>query len=111
MPIDLITATDADFSRFIGQEFNIEIDGSEVKLVLKNVELSKNPTIRDNHLEIGGVVYPPRAPFALTFVGPLEPVLRQGIYKLANEEVGTVDLFLSPFGQESNGTNYECVIS
>jgi len=111
MPIDLITATDADFSPFIGQEFNIEIDGSEVKLVLKNVELSKNATIRDNHLEIGGVVYPPRAPFALTFLGPVEPVLRQSMYKLTNEEVGSVELFLSPFGQDSNGINYECAIS
>lgn len=111
MPIDLITATDSEFSPFVGQKFNIEIEGSELELVLNNVHLLKNVSIRDNQLEIDGVVYPPRAPFALTFTGPLEPVLRQNTYRLNNKEVGTLDLFLSPFSQDSNGTNYECVIS
>lgn len=41
-----------------------------------------------------------RAPFAVLFHGPLEPVLPQGIYRLEHERLGVLDLFMVPVGPD-----------
>jgi hypothetical protein len=39
-----------------------------------------------------------RIPFSVLFHGPLEPVAPQGIYRLENEQLGTLELFIVPVG-------------
>jgi hypothetical protein len=52
-----------------------------------------------------------RAPFTLTFRGPLEPVLPQSIYRLEHESVGALDIFIVPVARDGAGTTYEAVFA
>jgi hypothetical protein len=52
-----------------------------------------------------------RVPFTLTFVGPMQPVLPQRIYRLEHPEVGAFDLFLVPVGPNAQGMQYEAVFT
>lgn len=111
MTIDLITATHFDFEPFAGQIFYVEVDGVKVELVLDNVKIFEKSNIRDNHLEIDGIVYPPRQAFALTFEGPSEPVLGATTYEITHDKTGQMDLFISPFRQDHDCMLYESVFS
>jgi hypothetical protein len=48
--------------------------------------------------------------FALTFSGPLGPVLATGTHTLRHEELGTFDLFVSPVEQPHADRRYEAVV-
>lgn len=111
MTIDLITATHSDFEPFVGQKFYVEIDGGKVELILDNVKIFKMSNIRDNHLEIDGIVYPPRQSFALTFEGPREPVLASNTHSVIHDKIGTLELFVSAFRQDHDCMLYESVFS
>jgi hypothetical protein len=39
-----------------------------------------------------------RTPFSLLFHGPLDPVLPQGMYRLEQEQLGALELFIVPIG-------------
>lgn len=42
-----------------------------------------------------------RRPFAVLFRGPIEPVLRQGIYRLEHDQLGVLELFIVPVGPDN----------
>lgn len=42
-----------------------------------------------------------RTQFSVVFHGPLQPVLSQGTYRLENDQLGTLDLFLVPVGPDA----------
>lgn len=107
MAIDMIHATAESFSDYVGDKFNVQTDHGVTTLTLDNVKLHDEKNMRDNHLEIEGVVYPPRVPFALTFEGPREPILQSQIYKLSHEKIGELELFISGFRQDHNCMLYE----
>ena len=50
-----------------------------------------------------------RAPFSIVFRGPLNPALRQQIYRVAHEGIGEFELFLVPIGPDREGMRYEAV--
>jgi hypothetical protein len=52
-----------------------------------------------------------RAPFALLFRGPRQPVLPQQIYPLEHERLGTLEIFLVPVGPDAAGMQYEAVFT
>lgn len=107
MAIDLIHATAETFADYVGDRFDVQADGGVVTLTLDNIKMFDAKNMRDNHLEIEGVVYPPRPPFALTFEGPREPVLQSQIYKLSHKTIGEIELFISGFRQDHNCMLYE----
>lgn len=111
MSIDLVTATADTFRRHVGQAFTVDSVAGPVVLTLDNIKIFDGSTIRDNHLEIGGVVYPPRKAFALTLVGPRDPVLRPAMMALTHPEIGPLTLFVSPFRQDHDCTLYETVFN
>ena len=111
MTLDLVTATHQTFAPFVGQVFAVAAPGGAVEMTLDNVKLLGERTQRDNHLEIEGVVYPPRRAFALTFVGPKEPVLPATTYPISHPETGTMHLYLSGFRQDRDGMLYESAFS
>ncbi len=45
--------------------------------------------------------------FSLIFRGPREPALPQRIYALEHPEMGRIELFLVPVGEEESGRLYE----
>jgi hypothetical protein len=49
--------------------------------------------------------------FTLYFYGPLDSFLPQGIYRLAHEAMGELEIFLVPNAQEPSGFRYEAVFS
>lgn len=50
-----------------------------------------------------------REPFSLLFRGPLEPFLQQQMAVLQHDELGQIELFLVPVGQDGEGFYYEAV--
>lgn len=111
MSIDLATAEPSVFEPFIGATFTITAGEAEVPVILDNVKIFEGSDVRDSVVEIDGKVLPPRKAFALTFEGPLEPQLGQGMYRFDHAEAGVLDLFLSPFRRDHNCMLYETVFN
>lgn len=49
--------------------------------------------------------------FSLMFLGPLAPLLPQGTYLFAHENLGEMPLFMVPVGKNREGVQYEVCIS
>ncbi len=49
--------------------------------------------------------------FAIVFSGPGEPILPQGTYPVAHNELGSFELFVVPIGRRSGHLLYEAVFS
>jgi hypothetical protein len=49
--------------------------------------------------------------FSIFFTGPGDCYLRQRVYTLQHEQMGTFDLFLVPVGQNQRGFLYEAVFN
>ena len=52
-----------------------------------------------------------RVPFSLIFHGPLEPVLPQRIYRLRDDELEDLDIFIVPVGLEGHAMKYEAIFT
>jgi hypothetical protein len=50
-------------------------------------------------------------PFSVYFRGPRQPVLPQAIYRVENDRMGTMDIFLVPIGPDGQGMGYEAVFN
>ena len=49
--------------------------------------------------------------FAIVFRGPREPLLPQGSYRFAHDEMGEFPLFIVPLRQDETATFYEAVFN
>lgn len=58
-----------------------------------------------------GRASPSHEAFALTFRGPLEAFLGQGIVSMAHDALGEFELFIVPTAQTPNGFLYEAVFN
>jgi hypothetical protein len=89
------------FSQRLGQIFRVRLDdGSTIDLEL--VSATAAPT-RPNEAPRG------RAPFSIVFLGPLEPVLPQRIYRFEHDALGTFEIFIVPIGPAESRMQYEAV--
>ena len=52
-----------------------------------------------------------RQPFTLYFLGPLNPILPQRIYRLEHEALQPLDVFLVPTGPDRGQMGYEAVFN
>lgn len=52
-----------------------------------------------------------RKPFSLTFRGPKDQPLEQGLYELDHGEMGSQELFLVPISEDDEGRYYEAVFT
>ena len=92
--MDLIQATASDFSACMGQEFLIRVEGREA-VSTELVEVRELPAPDDDPDR--------RRPFSLLFRGPAEAPLRQGIFRLENETLGALEIFLVTVGPDKEG--------
>ena len=52
-----------------------------------------------------------RQPFTLIFRGPKDRTLGEGLYKVENEDVGTVELYIIPIITVGDRQNYQVVFN
>jgi hypothetical protein len=101
--LDKLTAE--DFRPAIGQAFALDAgDAGHVELKLLEVRLI-NPGSAPTD-EAGQ-----RTPFALDLRGPADPILPQATYRLENEAVGALEIFIVPVGRTDAGTDYEAIFT
>ena len=88
------------FAKYLNQTFRLH-HGSETM----EVELTEAKDLGPGSKEGG------RNAFSLIFRGAKEPVLDQQIYKIEHGEMGSVELFLVPVGQDEAGTLYQAIFN
>ncbi len=52
-----------------------------------------------------------RQPFSLLFSGPKQPVLSQATYRFVHQELGQLDIFIVPVGQDAQSVTYQAIYS
>lgn len=94
LPLDQLNCE--TFAALAGQVFT----SGEVSLTLHSVKKLGNP-----HQDAR------RDPFSLLFLGP--PGLRaaQGIYRLKNESLGELEIFITQVGDGSQGSEFEAIFT
>jgi len=94
--LDLAAVTADDFEPFKGQGFETRAGRAQETLRLELVTIGRRQG-------------PPghREPFSLMLRGPRSPVLAQGIFRLSNQALGELELFLVPIGADQDGITYE----
>jgi hypothetical protein len=94
-----------DFRPIIGRSFALDLDGDgtlELDLTeARTIEPDAPPTGPDGH----------RTPFALLFRGPAEPLLPQRTYRLEQETVGALEIFIVPVACSDAGADYEAIFT
>ena len=94
--------TQDDFSKCLHETFTIQVEGHE-PLETKLIEVRG----------LEAAAYDPdlRQPFSLIFLGPEEVTLEQGIFRLENETMGVLDIFLVTNGPDQEGMRHEAVFN
>jgi hypothetical protein len=100
--------TAEDFRRALEQPFAVIFSDGRLPLRLAEV---LTPAQEEGMLEARRARGVRPVPFNLVFRGPLSPLLPQRTYRLANELLGELDLFLVPLGPDAEGQRYEAVFN
>ena len=87
------------FADRLGETFRVESDSGPVDLRLASAERGIQRGAKPQG----------RKQFSIVFVGPLEPVLPQRIYRFEHDELGSFELFIVPIGPDGSGMQYEAV--
>lgn len=96
----LETLTKELWENYLGKEFNADA-GNSSALPMKLAAVSGYGR------RMGGG----REAFSLLFLGPLQPILPQRIYRLSHDGLGELDIFLVPIGPQADGMGYEAVFT
>lgn len=89
------------FGPLLDTAFTVDHAGAAVPLLLTKVEDLGQPA----HGE------PPRVPFRLEFLGPVDPAFAQATLPLEHPALGHVEIFLVPIARNAAGTRYEAVFN
>lgn len=85
----------ADFSGRIGARFEVEAGGERLDLILELAQdLPGSPR--------------PSGGFRLEFLGPVDPMIDQGVFGFAIAEE-RYEIFIVPIARDEKGTRYEAV--
>src|SRR5688572_23279165 len=94
------------FLPLVGSAFRVELDQPvELKLI------SATPLTLHEPLETRPDIARRRIPFSLLFVGDARIILPQRIYRMENDVLGALDIFLVPIGRDAGGTQYEAIFN
>lgn len=90
--------THEEFSRHADTKFQVQVDeNTPVELDLIEVSELK--------------MYPQQEEFTLTFRGPLNAFLDQGVRPFRHDQMGEFELFIVPIKQDAEGFYYEAVFN
>ena len=93
-----VTLTMAIFAENLLTRFRVH-SSSEAAVELELIELSE------------GRANPGHEIFSLTFRGPIEAFLGQGMVSMSHDAIGDFELFIVPVAQTSDGFLYEAVFN
>ena len=93
-----VTLAMAMFAKNLQTQFHVHTSsGAAVELEL--IELSEGPANPGHEI------------FSLTFRGPIEAFLGQGMVSMSHDAIGDFELFIVPVAQTSDGFLYEAVFN
>ena len=92
--------TEAEFSKHVNTKFRVAGE-QPLELELETVKGYLGKAHEQQGMER----------FSAFFSGPRERLLRQAVYVLEHEGMGTFELFLVPIGQDEQGSRYEAVFN
>ena len=92
--------TEAEFSKHVNTKFRVA-GAQPLELELEEVKGYLSKAHEQQGMER----------FSAFFRGPREPLLRQAVYALEHEGMGTFELFLVPIAQDEQGSRYEAVFN
>ena len=93
-----VTLTMAMFAENLLTRFRVHTS-SEAVVELELIELSEGRTNPGHEI------------FSLTFRGPIEAFLGQGMVSMSHDAIGDFELFIVPVAQTSDGFLYEAVFN
>ena len=93
----------ATFEGHIGDEFQLEMAGSEA-LPLSLTRAQRLGS--DSGNPASG-----RTPFSLEFSGPATPVFPQATYRFSHATIGEFEMFIVPLGPADGGMRYEAIFT
>jgi hypothetical protein len=96
--MNLTDATHELFNDVVGDLFSIEAEGVKA-IELASVEVKPSREGAE------------RAPFVLTFHGPVNILLTQSIYVLEHSKLGKLEIFLVPVDRDEHHVSYEAVFN
>jgi hypothetical protein len=96
--------TDRPLDELTAEDF-LAVKGEQFRLTAAQLDLELAQVTQYS----GGFPSTARPPFSVLFHGPLQPVLPQAIYRLENEQLGGLELFIVPLGPEQGAMRYEAV--
>lgn len=92
----------SSFQLQVGEAFALSAPGLDASL----------PLVLQRADPLGGSARPgSRQPFALHFLGPVDPLLPQRIYRIESETMEPIEIFLVPIGRDGAGTTYEAIFT
>ncbi len=94
--------TKDDFSQCLNQKFLVHVEDRE--------------PLETELIEVRGLVAADddpdrRQPFSLIFHGPADSPLEQGVFKIENQNLGELGLFLVTVGPDKEGLRHEAVFT
>lgn len=95
----LAELTHEDFARRLDERFRLHTDTTSHDLRLFQVK------------PLGMGMPGGRQPFSLLFRAPKDALFPQMIYRIENEAMGALDLFLVPLGPDEHGMVYEALFN
>ena len=99
---DLATVTCEEFEGCLGQSFKVAPDTDEaLEIVLIEV---KKLSVFDPEKDT-------RQAFSALFCGPPDRAFPQGIYRIENAVLGTIDVFLVHCGRDKRGLLYDATFA
>ncbi len=96
--VDLAALAIDDFSRHLGDRFDLQTANGPVPLKLAKIDGAGESGRR------GGA-------FSLLFAAPEGSWLPQSIYPVAHPVIGTMEIFLVPIGRLEGGNGYQAVFT
>jgi hypothetical protein len=92
----------AAWETVLGRPFSVEA-GTSAPVTLKLKSVSTGPAVIQGGQRSES--------FSLLFLGPADCLLPQRIYRFAQEQTGTLELFIVPIGRGPEGVEYEAVFN
>jgi len=92
--------TEAEFSKHVNTKFRVA-GAQPLELELEEVKGYLSKAHEQQGMER----------FSAFFRGPRDPLMRQSVYTLEHEGMGTFELFLVPISQDEQGSRYEAVFN